>query len=155
MNTQFKKQIIALLEAHRIMTIATNRPDGWPQATVVGYANEGLVLYSFIGRSSQKYANIQRDPRVSITISKDYAQPLLIKGLSLAARVLVVEDSGEMEHAGDLLMRRFQNTGSCRLPIRLKWSCFASHRKSSPFWTIPRGLDMPILSACRDRISRM
>ena len=38
MNTQFKKQIIALLEAHRIMTIATNRPDGWPQATVVGHA---------------------------------------------------------------------------------------------------------------------
>jgi general stress protein 26 len=107
MNARFRKQIIALLEAHRIMTIATNRPDGWPQATVVGYANEGLVLYSFIGRNSQKYANIWRDPRVSITISKDYAQPLLIKGLSLAARVLVVEDSGEMEHAGDLLMRRY------------------------------------------------
>ena len=89
------------------MTIATNRPDGWPQATVVGYANEGLVLYSFIGRNSQKYANIRRDPRVSITIAKDYAQPLLIKGLSLAARVLVVEDSGEMEHAGDLLLRRY------------------------------------------------
>jgi general stress protein 26 len=107
MNARFRKQIIALLEAHRIMTIATNRPDGWPQATVVGYANEGLVLYSLIGRNSQKYANIWRDPRVSITISKDYAQPLLIKGLSLAARVLVVEDSGEMEHAGDLLMRRY------------------------------------------------
>jgi len=77
MNTRFKKQIIALLEAQRIVTIATNRPDGWPQATVVGYANEGLVLYSFIGRNSQKYANIRRDPRVSITISKDYGQPLL------------------------------------------------------------------------------
>jgi PPOX class probable F420-dependent enzyme len=107
MNIQFKHQIIALLEAHRIMTIATNRPDGWPQATVVGYANEGLVIYSFIARNSQKYANICRDPRVSITISKDYPQPRLIKALSVAARVLVVEDGGEMEHAGDLLMRRY------------------------------------------------
>ena len=108
MKAQFKEQIIALLEAHRIMTIATLRPDGWPQATVVGYANDGLVLYSFVARSSQKYANIQRDPRVSITISKDHTRPLLIKGLSLAARALVVEDRGETEHAEDLLMQRYQ-----------------------------------------------
>ena len=28
------------------MTIATLRPDGWPQATTVGYVSEGLTLYS-------------------------------------------------------------------------------------------------------------
>jgi len=25
------------------MTVATNRPDGWPQATTVGYVNDGLT----------------------------------------------------------------------------------------------------------------
>ena len=61
MKREFKKQIIDLLNEHRIMTIATNRPDGWPQATVVGYCNDGMVIYCLISRDSQKYANIMRD----------------------------------------------------------------------------------------------
>ena len=35
MKREFKRQIVDLLNEHRIMTIATNRDDGWPQATVV------------------------------------------------------------------------------------------------------------------------
>ena len=85
MKREFKQQIIDLLNQHRIMTIATNRADGWPQATVVGYANDGLIIYCLIARDSQKYANIMRDPRVSLAIAKDYPQPLQIKGLSIAA----------------------------------------------------------------------
>ena len=107
MKQQFKHQIVDLLDGHRIMTIATNRPDGWPQATVVGYANDGLIIYCFIGRDSQKFANISRDPRVSIAIANDYPQPLQIKGLSLAGHVDVIEDPGEVEHAGDILLRRY------------------------------------------------
>ena len=107
MKQEFKRQIVSLLDGHRIMTITTNRADGWPQATVVGYANDGLILYCFIGRDSQKFANISRDPRVSIAIAHDYPQPLLIRGLSMAARVLVVEDQGEIDHAGEILLRRY------------------------------------------------
>ena len=107
MRQEFKRRIVSLLDAHRIMTVATNRPDGWPQATVVGYANDGLILYCFIGRDSQKFANVSRDPRVSIAIANDYHQPLQIRGLSMAARVLEVQDRGEIEHAGDILLRRY------------------------------------------------
>jgi len=107
MKQQFKHQIVDLLDSHRIMTIATNRIDGWPQATVVGYANDGLIIYCFIGRDSQKFSNISRDPRVSIAIANDYPQPLQIKGLSLAGHVDVIEDPGEVEHAGDILLRRY------------------------------------------------
>ena len=32
MQKTLKQQIIDLLDGHRIMTIATNRTDGWPQA---------------------------------------------------------------------------------------------------------------------------
>ena len=85
MKREFKRQIVDLLNEHRIMTIATNREDGWPQATVVGYANDGLVIYCLVSRDSQKFANIKRDPRVSLAIAKDYPQPLQIKGLSIAA----------------------------------------------------------------------
>jgi general stress protein 26 len=107
MKNALKQIIIRLLDEHRIMTIATNRPDGWPQATVVGYANDGLVIYTFIARNSQKYANIRHDPRVSLAIGKDYPQPLAIKGLSLAARALVIEDDSEVDRAHKLLLHRY------------------------------------------------
>jgi len=45
MNQEIKEKILALLDQHRIMTVATVRADGWPQATTVGYVNEGLTLY--------------------------------------------------------------------------------------------------------------
>jgi nitroimidazol reductase NimA-like FMN-containing flavoprotein (pyridoxamine 5'-phosphate oxidase superfamily) len=107
MKREFKRQIIALLDGNRILTIATNRPDGWPQATVVGYANDGLVIYCFIARDGQKYENVRSDPRVSIAVARDYPQPLQIKGLSLAGRGLVVEDHNEVGHARELLLRRY------------------------------------------------
>jgi len=107
MKNAFKEQVVHLLDEHRIMTIATNRPDGWPQATVVSYANDGLVLYSFIVRDGQKYTNIRSDPRVSIAIAKDYPQPLAIKGVSLAGHAVVIEDRGEIDHAHALILHRF------------------------------------------------
>jgi general stress protein 26 len=107
MKRELKRQIVSLLDTHRIMTIATNRPDGWPQATVVGYANDGLIIYCFIGRDSQKYANTSRDARVSLAIGNDYPQPLMIKGLSMAARVQFVEDQGEIDHATEIQLQRY------------------------------------------------
>ena len=107
MQKTLKQQIIDLLDGHRIMTIATNRADGWPQATVVGYCNDGLVIYCLVGRDSQKFANIARDPRVSLAIANDYPQPLQIKGLSIAARAVEAADPGEREHAGEILLRRY------------------------------------------------
>ena len=89
MKKALKRQIIELLDRHRIMTVATNRPDGWPQATMVGYCNDGLIVYCVIARDGQKFANIKRDPRVSLAIANDYPQPLQIKGLSMAARAVV------------------------------------------------------------------
>ncbi len=107
MKREFKRRIVDLLDEHRIMTVATNRPDGWPQATVVGYANDGLIIYSFVARDSQKFANIMRDPRVSLAIARDYPQPLQIKGLSIAAQAVVIEDKGEIDHANEILLRRY------------------------------------------------
>ncbi len=107
MQRAYKQKIVDLLDHHRIMTVATNRPDGWPQATVVSYANDGLIVYCTIGRDSQKYANIVRDPRVALAIAHDYPQPLQIKGLSIAARATEVSDQGERDHAAEVLLKRY------------------------------------------------
>ena len=60
---------IEILDAHRQMAISTVRPDGWPQTTIVGYANDGWTVYFLIFRDSQKFANIGSDSRVSIAVS--------------------------------------------------------------------------------------
>jgi hypothetical protein len=73
----------------------------------VAYANDGLVVYCLVARNSQKYANIMRDPRVSLAIAKDYPQPLLIKGLSIAATVKEVTDKGEIDHVAEIFLQRY------------------------------------------------
>src|SRR5215467_9362515 len=67
MDDTLKSKILELLDQHRLMTIATNRPDGWPQATTVGYVNDGLTIYFLCSPQSQKAANLARDSRVSLT----------------------------------------------------------------------------------------
>ena len=97
MDEAIKQKIHSLLDQHRIMTLATLRPDGWPQATTVGYVNDGLTLYFLGGIDSQKAANIAHDNRVSLTIDHDTDQVMEITGLSMAARATAVTDRAEAE----------------------------------------------------------
>jgi len=99
MDENFKRQILKLLDQHRTMRIATLRPDGWPQVTTVGYANEGFAIYFLCGPDSQKAVNLARDDRVSLAIDDDTPQVMEITGLSMAARARVVDDPAEAEKA--------------------------------------------------------
>ncbi len=117
MDEAMRVKILALLDQHRTMRIATLRPDGWPQVTTVGYANEGLNLYFLCGRDSQKAANLARDDRVSLAIDDDTPQVMEITGLSMAARAQLVVDPREAEKALRLLMQRYPEQKS--LPMSL------------------------------------
>lgn len=117
MKQKPKDLILRLLNEHRVMTLATNRPDGWPQATMVGYVNDGFLLYCFIARDCQKHTNILRDPRVSIAIGSDAPQPLQIKGLSLAGTAAVVNDQAEFEYASKLRLQRYPEYADLPPPI--------------------------------------
>jgi nitroimidazol reductase NimA-like FMN-containing flavoprotein (pyridoxamine 5'-phosphate oxidase superfamily) len=77
--------------------LATVRPDGWPQATTVGYVNEGLTLYFLCGLRSQKAQNLALNNRVSLTIDHDTDNIMAITGLSMAARASAVTDRAEAE----------------------------------------------------------
>ena len=107
MTPELHKLTLKLLDGHRLMSIATNRADGWPQNTVVGYANDGLTLYCYVARTSQKFANVTRDSRVSIAIASDVTDPNAIQGLSMAARASVVEDRAEYDRATDIFLKRY------------------------------------------------
>lgn len=62
---------VRILDERRVMAVSTLRPDGWPQTTMVGYANDGLLIYFLVFRNSQKFANIQSDPRISIAVGEE------------------------------------------------------------------------------------
>lgn len=117
MDDTLRDQILTLLEQHRIMTVATLRPDGWPQATTVGYANDGFTLYFLCGLESQKAANLARDDRVSLTIDHDSPQVMEITGLSMAARAQTVTERAEAEKAMQLLMKKYPEPQSLPLPL--------------------------------------
>lgn len=99
------------------MALATNRPDGWPQVTTVGYVNDGFLLYSFISANSQKHANILLDPRVSIAICSDASSPLAIEGLSLAGKVSIVSDPAEFDYASGLRLKRYPEYATLPPPV--------------------------------------
>jgi len=107
MKPRQKDFILQLLNEHRVMAIATNRADGWPQTTTVAYVNDGFLLYCFVETSCQKHINIMRDPRVSIAIGSDAPKPLDIKGLSLAAKASVVTDPAEFDYIARLRLKRY------------------------------------------------
>ena len=107
MDSLMKQKIVALLEGHRIMRIATLRPDGWPQATTVGYVQEGLTLWFLCGLESQKAKNLALDNRVSITIDHDTPDIMSITGLSMAARAHRVVDRAEAEQVIRMLPLKY------------------------------------------------
>ena len=116
MNDDLKRQILALLNGHRTLTLATLRPDGWPQATTVGYANDGFSIYFLCAKESQKAANLTRDNRVSLTINDDEPQVMKIQGLSMAARARRVTDAAEGEKIIRLLFARYPDQEGVTFP---------------------------------------
>lgn len=107
MDDALKRQVMELLAQHRIMTVATNRADGWPQATTVGYVNDGLTLYFLCSPESQKAKNLARDDRVSLTVDHDTTDPMAITGLSMAAHARPVADAAEAAKVLGLLRERY------------------------------------------------
>ena len=111
-----EQKAVEILDQYRLMTIATLRPDGWPQATMVSYANDGLLLYFIVSRRSQKYANIDRDSRVSIVIGRDFDEPADIKALSIAANASEVRDPRQRQNAIELILKRHPALGKLGAP---------------------------------------
>lgn len=101
-----KDKAIDILTENRLMAVATLRPDGWPQTTIVSYANEDILIYFVVSRQSQKYANIERDDRVSLVVGRDFHDPASIRAVSIAARASEVRDPKQRERAIRLLLDR-------------------------------------------------
>lgn len=106
-----REQIAAILSAADDLTVATIRPDGWPQATTVSFVSDGAKIYFGTWTKSQKAENMTRDPRVSITVNVPYKEWNGIRGLSLAGRARRVSETAELTRVFDLMVKKFPQVG--------------------------------------------
>lgn len=108
-----EERIVALLRSHQLMTLATIRPDGFPQATMVNYINDGLTLYFATDAASQKVGNIRLNNKVSLAISSRTDDFYKLLGLSMSGIATRILDS---KLSDDLALRLFR-----RLPQSKKF----------------------------------
>jgi len=107
MDAELKAKVLDIMDSHNIMTLATLRADGFPQATTVSFVHDGLDLFFGCAPMCQKARNIDRDGRVSLTIDRDYKDWNQIRGISasgMAEPVMRLEDRARVER---LMLDRF------------------------------------------------
>ena len=107
---------VKILNRHRLMAISTVRPDGWPQTTMVGYVNRGFDIFFLIFRSGQKYANIQRDDRVSIAVSAEASELEQLKAVYAGGHAVEITDQGERDEIWRRFMERSSNLAGFQMP---------------------------------------
>jgi nitroimidazol reductase NimA-like FMN-containing flavoprotein (pyridoxamine 5'-phosphate oxidase superfamily) len=107
MDKAMQESILGIIDNGKDLTLATIRPDGYPQATTVSYANDGMTIYVAIGKDSQKANNIRHCNKVSLTINAEYQDWNHIKGISMGALAEMISDPDEIKHATSCMIKRF------------------------------------------------
>jgi PPOX class probable F420-dependent enzyme len=83
-----------VLESDALAHLVTLNPDGSPQVTCVWVGLEGDEIVSGHLFSQQKLRNIERDPRVAISIESDKTNPMGLR------EYLVVRGRARIEEGG-------------------------------------------------------
>jgi len=108
MDSRIKRFILGIVSSQYDLTLATIRPDGYPQANTVSYANDGFVLYFGTMRESQKVKNLQHCNKVSLTIVVPYNDWADIRALSMGGTAhVLLDDAAESRHAAELVTERY------------------------------------------------
>jgi general stress protein 26 len=116
MDDHMREKIAALLSRVDDLTLATLRPDGFPQATVVSYVSDGLDIYFGTGANAQKAHNLARDPRVSGALTAPYKDWNEIEGLSFAALAHRITAADDMAKVGKMMFAKFPQAAGVTPP---------------------------------------
>ena len=69
MDKWIKSKILEILQRHHAMTLATIRPDGYPQATTVNYVHDDLTLFFATDAAPGSRASMKYEPGPTSEIS--------------------------------------------------------------------------------------
>ena len=107
MDDKIKFTILDILSKQDHMTLATVREDGYPQATSVSYASDGLDIYFGCTPRSQKARNIARSDKISLTVTPPYSDWNSIRGLSIGGRAKLLAEKPQIMRTEALFFAKF------------------------------------------------
>ena len=81
-EAELRSQILAFLDAHTVMSLATAGAEGAHAASLM-YARDGLALYWVSDPKSRHSLELEADTRVAATIAPDYDDFQQIRGLQI------------------------------------------------------------------------
>jgi general stress protein 26 len=116
MDRALRKTILDILTHTNDMSIATVRPDGFPQATTVSYVSDGTTIYFATGNHAQKAQNLAKCDKVSLTVDRPYKNWNEILGLSLGGTAARVTDEAEIEKIEKLMAKKFPQAADFSMP---------------------------------------
>lgn len=105
MDKVLRSKILEVLQRHHLMTLATIRPDGYPQATTVNYIHDEFTLYFATDAASQKAGNIRLNNKVSVAITDRTEDFYKLRGVSMSGNASRV---CETQKAEELTLRLFR-----------------------------------------------
>jgi nitroimidazol reductase NimA-like FMN-containing flavoprotein (pyridoxamine 5'-phosphate oxidase superfamily) len=104
MDEALRSRILEVLARQQFMTIATIRPDGYPQATTVKYVHDDLIVYFATAPTSQKVSNIKLNNKVSVAVVDQAQDFYKLRGLSMSGTAERVQ---EKQRAEEFALRLF------------------------------------------------
>ncbi len=107
MTSQPPAEFVDLLERPLFAHLATVRPDGGPQSSVMWFDWDGAVLRFTHTSTRQKYRNVAHEPRVAVSIA-DPDNPY--RYLEIRGRVSAVEPDDERASFYRGLQERYGRT---------------------------------------------
>ncbi len=101
----------AFLGAERVISVASNGPDGWPHVTALWFVMRGSDPWIWTYRKSQKVKNLERDDRATLLAESgfEYAE---LKGVMLKARARIEYDTERVLDFGEELFGKYQDASA-------------------------------------------
>jgi PPOX class probable F420-dependent enzyme len=105
------QEVVDFLQSQRTAIVATTRKSGSPVMHAVWYLYLDNAIYINIQRSSFKFTNMLRDPRVSALV-EDGESYFELRGVSVEGEAAEVTDDAEILRVQDAQDAKHQRIGS-------------------------------------------
>lgn len=99
-------EVSAFLDAERVISCASNGPDGWPHVVPLWYVLREGTVWSWTYAASQKVRNLSRDPRATLQVESGQTY-LQLRGVLLRATVTLHRDREVVAALGAEIFQRY------------------------------------------------
>ncbi len=106
MSAELEGQILAFLDGHHVMSLATLNAER-PHAANLFYARDGLGLVWVSDPDTRHSRDIEADARVAATIAPDYSDFAAIRGVQIAGTARRIAAADERTRHLQQLERRY------------------------------------------------